>query len=106
MLMIIILPLISVLQHAEIMTFTIHKSNCCTLIPWISTAENFYSFNKQSMCDGKGGVTRYVVVQCTFFFSYFVTIDWSDIMDYSHRDGITFTCCYNHYYNGSSCVRK
>nr|XP_011412754.2 multiple epidermal growth factor-like domains protein 10 [Crassostrea gigas] len=30
------------------------------------------------MCDGKGGVTR---------------------------DGITFTCCYNHYYNGSSCVR-
>lgn len=33
------------------------------------------------MCDGKGGVTRYVVVQCTFFFSYFVTIDWSDIMD-------------------------
>uniref|UniRef100_K1R327 Uncharacterized protein n=1 Tax=Magallana gigas TaxID=29159 RepID=K1R327_MAGGI len=57
------------------------------------------------MCDGKGGVTRYVVVQCTFFFSYFVTIDWSDIMDYSHRDGITFTCCYNHYYNGSSCVR-
>lgn len=104
MLMLLILPLIPVINNTR---KYLHLQN---IIPNVARClrypgEIFTSLiNKECVRERKAW--QGMKVRCTFFFSYFLFFEWSDFMDYSKRDGITYTCCYNHYYNGSSCVRK